>query len=182
MKNVRNRLMEDLKKAQKNEKLARLELEKLKRDSKVEDDVSVSLGKNLEKAKKDQIAQLTELQDAKIKKNNAAQKIEDTEKKLKTKNEEVRTLKTELTDVAKTMKKMDELKSELKSTFLEKLEAHTNDLNDKSDSRQKKQDQKLTTIQKEFAKLKIKSNVSYNEKKDSLSTLRFYKNRLKYRN
>ena len=98
--------MEDLEKAQKNEKLARLELEKLKRDSKVKDDDIVSLEKNLEKAKNDQIAKLTsDLQDAKIDKNNAAQKIEDTEKKLKTKNEEVRTLITELNDVAETMKK-----------------------------------------------------------------------------
>ena len=118
MKNARNRLMEDLEKAQKNEKLARLELEKHKRDSEIKDDVIISLGQKLEKAKNDQIAQLTTaLQDAKIEKNNAAQKKEEVKKKLKTQNEEVRTLKTELKIVAETKKNLDELKSNL----LEKL-------------------------------------------------------------
>jgi hypothetical protein len=45
----------------------------------------------------------SELQDAKIEKNNAAQKKEDVEKKLNTQNEEVQTLKTELTTIVTTM-------------------------------------------------------------------------------
>jgi hypothetical protein len=151
--------MEDLEKAQKNEKLARLELEKLKRDSEIKDDVIISLGQKLEKAKNDQIAQLTTtLQDAKVEKNNAAQKKEDVKKKLKTQNEEVRTLKTELKIVAETKKNLDELKSNL----LEKLEENKNDLNYKSDSRQEEQVKMLSIIHKEFAK--IKSKVSDNEK------------------
>ena len=89
---------------------------------------------------------------------------------LKTQNKEVRTLRTELDVVSETVKNLNELNSNLSK----KLEAHANDLNYKSDSRQEEEDQMLSFLEKLD---KIKSKVSDNEKKDSLSTQCFYKNR-----